>query len=838
MKQNILIVFLYLLCTVCTSQPSGILTHFSHDGKLSQSRVLGIQQDRKGFIWLGTFNGLIRYDGSIFQNFRVEQSASFNLLSNRVSKFKLDRNGRIWIQSEKNDIYYFDTHQLKFHYPIEEKPAKSSNIAFKKFKVMSSGRVWLFPENKNYLIAFEIDKQTRHIAFDPSKHSGKVRDVFEDTLGTTWFLTDAGICRLNKWSTKPEYFFLNMTGHSGNPYSFNSVIETKDDIWFGGAKGKLTRYTKNSSTFFDFELGIKENILQIKLVANSKVLILTEGQGFCIYDIKTGKLDLYNSKTLAAFPDGKINYLGLTRSRQFWFETSASVYQFDIITGKLKQIKVDSGDPATAGVERKSFLITSPDGTVWIQSSKGSFAYWDEKQNKLCSIMQCIKESKETMSDVMHTATFDKLGNLWFCSYKQGLDLITFNNSNFSTLNFDSGNRQKHNVRSLMTDNKGNLWVAGRSEKIALFDSQKKKIGLLGADGTLSASNPGWGADIYSMMQDTHGRIWIGTRGNGLFCLIPDGQPFKYKAVHYKYDEKDNYSIASDNIYKIFQASNGQIYLATWGGGINLIRESNNGFRFINYKNELKNYQIKTADKVRSIVEDKDHKLFFISSYKLFSFSGENQLAGKIQFKEYSQVSGNDILDILVTSNNRLALATNGKGLIIADLDKQGRLKVKSIWNETIAFPIEGVVAMQEDKAGKIWLVGDDQVVRFDPEKNSAETFPELKSIIGTEIFSEGTKCRLANGEIVLGYSNGVIYLKPEAIKLFKFKPYLAISGFSVNDKQLHEINPETPGNPDLLKEVTLEHNQNFFRVQISALDYIKNENIVYRYKLEGIDNQ
>jgi signal transduction histidine kinase/DNA-binding response OmpR family regulator/ligand-binding sensor domain-containing protein len=838
-KRNILLFFFYLVCTLCTAQPSGILTHFSNDLKLSQSRILGIQQDEKGFIWLGTFNGLIRYDGNTFQNFRVEKNSSLDLMSNRVSKFKFDKNGQIWIQSEKNDIYYFDTHQLKFHSPIEKKSVKSSNVAFTKFKVMPSGKVWIFPEDKNYLILFQNNKQTRQIAFDPGKHCGVIGDVFEDTLGTTWFLTDAGICRLNKAGTAPEYFFSNMAGHSGKSYSFNSVLETKDDVWFGGGKGKFTRYTKKTNTFFDFELGIKEDIALIKLVGNSKVLILTSGQNFYFYDIKTGKLDLYNSKTLPGFPNDKINYLGVTNSRQFWFETpNSGVYQFDLVTRKLKYMQVDSSGPPVVGAEQKSFLLTSPDGTVWIQSHKGPFAYWDEKQNKLSSIMRCIKESKETVSDVMHTATFDKLGNLWFCSFKQGLDLITFNNRNFSTLNLESVNHQKHNVRSLMSDKNGNLWVAGRAENITIFNSQKKKIGMLGSDGTLSSASSGWGADIYSMMEDTNGRVWIGTRGNGLFCLTPAGQPFKYKVSHYKSNEKDIYGINSNDIYKIFQASNGQIYVTTWGGGVNLIRHSNNGFLFINYKNELKNYPIKNADKVRSIVENKEHELFFISSYKLFSFSAENKSPDKIHFKEFSQVSGNDILDVLITSDNRLALATNGKGLILADLDKKGQLKVKPIWNKNIAFPLEGVVALEEDKLGKIWLMSDNQVVRFDPKKNSAETFPELKSIIGTEIFSEATRCRLVNGEIVVGYSDGALYFKPEAIKPFQFKPYLAISGFSVNDKQLHEINPETPGNPDLIKEVTLQYDQNFFRVQISALDYIKSENIVYRYKLEGVDKQ
>jgi signal transduction histidine kinase/DNA-binding response OmpR family regulator/ligand-binding sensor domain-containing protein len=835
MKRNLLVFFFYWISICCHAQPSGTLTHFANDLKLRQSRILDIQQDKKGFIWLSTFNGLIRYDGSTFQKFRVKQNGSLKLISNRVFKFKFDNNGRIWIQSEKNDIYYFDTRELSFHYPIEEGPLQSSNIAFVDFKVMPSGRVWLFPEEKNYVIAFEANKKVKKIAFDPSKHIGKIRDIFEDKLGTTWFFTQTGICRLSKSGAEPQYFSFN-----GKTYLFNSFLETKEDILFGGNGGKLTRYNKKSSTFFDFEAGIKEDIVYIEAVSDTNVLIVTGGEGFYFYDIKTGRLDVYNSKTLAGLPDKKAAYLGSTRGRQFWFEISGEgVFQFDLLTKKLNHMQVDYSDSAAAGGERKSFMLTSPNGTVWIQSANAPFSYWDEKSNKLSSLIRCIKESRESVSDLMHTAMFDRLGNLWFCSFKQGLDLVTFSSSNFSTLNLDSDNdHHKHNVRSLMKDNKGNLWVASRKEKIALFDAQKRKIGFLASDGTLSRTGPGWGKDIYSMLQDNKGRIWVGTRGNGLFCLLPTDQPFQYRVEHYKNDEKNNYSINSDDIFKIFQASNGQIYIATWGGGVNIIRESENGLRFINFKNELKNYPIKTADKVRSIVENKDHKIFFISSYKLFSFSKENKSTDKIKFNEYSQVSGNDILDILITQDNQMALATNGMGLILADLDQKRQLNVKSIWNEAVSFPVEGVVAIQEDKAGKIWLMSDNQIVRFDPKNNSAETFPELKSIVGTEIFSEATKCQLSNGEIAVGYSNGVIYFKPENIKPFSFKPYLAISGFLVNNKELHDINPETPKNPDLLQEVTLEHNQNFFRVQISALDYLKSENIVYRYKLEGVDKQ
>ena len=109
LKKDVIVVFFSLICALSSAQPKGILTHFANDGKLSQSRVIGIQQDKKGFVWLGTFNGLIRYDGNIFRKFKVGQDGNFKVLSNRVSKFGFDNDGRIWIQSEKSDIYYFDT---------------------------------------------------------------------------------------------------------------------------------------------------------------------------------------------------------------------------------------------------------------------------------------------------------------------------------------------------------------------------------------------------------------------------------------------------------------------------------------------------------------------------------------------------------------------------------------------------------------------------------------------------------------------------------------------------------------------------------------------------------
>ena len=225
MKRTTIVAFFCLIFALSFAQPSGVLKHFSHDAKLSQSHILDIQQDQKGFIWMGTYNGLIRYDGNAFHNFEVVQRGRLNLSSNRVSSFKFDKSGRIWIKSEKEEIYYFDTQNLSFHYPLEGQSKELSKIPFRQFKLVASGRVWLFPENKNHLIVLETNNEVQQIVFDSAKLRGsKITDVFEDSTGTTWFLTDFGICKLKKGEVKPEYFL--------NVKKFCAVTKTLAELSF------------------------------------------------------------------------------------------------------------------------------------------------------------------------------------------------------------------------------------------------------------------------------------------------------------------------------------------------------------------------------------------------------------------------------------------------------------------------------------------------------------------------------------------------------------------------------------------------------------------------------
>ncbi|MGY5354598.1 two-component regulator propeller domain-containing protein [Wenyingzhuangia sp. IMCC45467] len=830
--------FIVMFTHLLWGQPSGVIKHFSHDQNLSQSRILDIQQDNEGFIWLATFNGLIRYDGSDFRNFKVIRSDSLQLKSNRVFYFEIDKNQKIWIRSENNEIYFFDIKNFTFHSPLEKSNIQNTSV-LKDFKILPSGKVWLIPEHKNFLYLYGVKGELQKIDLtEVALKSEDVIDFYEDDFGKIWLLTTSGICRLDGDKIIGDFYFFNKQETNNSSYLFSSVMETKQEIWFGGAQGKIVRYAKKSKTFLDFNINIKGNIVRIEPITAQKILIFTKDHGVYFYNVLTEKLQSFHHGNTPRFPAGEITYMGVTNKNELWFEAvDTGVYQLNLQKEKISHLKALSLDASTYNTHRKSFLLTAPNGTVWIQPHDGALSYWNPVTNQLSSIAACMKGNTEEVSDVMYTAMFDALGNLWFCSFKQGLDLLVFNNT-FTKLDLDQQDvEKKFNVRSIMQDANKTLWVASRSKKITLLDERKNVIGVLGTNGKVGENSSDWGADVYHMMQDTNGNVWIGTRGNGLFCLQPTKQQYHYKVKHYKATSK-KYSISSNHIYNIFQASNGVVYVATWGGGINIVEKEGSKHKFIHYNNELKKYPISSADRVRTIVEDKEGTIFFITPYELYSFPSKKKENKQLEFTKYPQVLGSDIIDALVTADNKLALATNGRGVLLVDIKEKEQVDIYCPLEEMIDFPIEGIMAIEQDHKGNLWMMGENQVVRYHATKKEVETFPELKSIIGTDIISEASKCRLQNGEIVIGYSNGVICFNPTTMKPLDFKPHLSISNFTINNKKLQDVNNQIQKNPDMLQEITLNHDQNFFRIHLSALDFIKNENIVYRYKLEGVEEQ
>lgn len=818
--------------------PSGLLRHFSYEDKLNKSFILNIKQDEKGFIWLGTFNGLIRFDGNNFRNFRPTTNLPY-LTSNRVSNFNFDANGRIWIMSEMSEIYYFDTNTFTFHSPTEAPAYQNVLHELKNYQITPSGTVWLFPQHDNALLAISDKTNIHELSFSLVSDSlCSAKYVFEDNNKAHWILTNKGICRYADLNSKPDYYYYDAKENSGKQYNLEAHTETPTDIWFAGKSGVLVRYAKQSNTFFDVPIQINDDIKYLNTTDWGQLLIVTQKSGFYVYTPNTGKLNIFNKHTLPQLSSDEINPLKLSQKGMFWFETTKNgIYKFDLNLNTLSEFFIKSHDEFIGNSARTTLILEDKHKRIWAQHKGGAFAYYNEATNKFISLKEYFSNDNQFVSDVLHSALFDKQGNLWFCSYSQGLDLLAFNNESFNKLHFKKHDTTtRHSTRSLLQDSNGYLWVGYRPHKIAIFNQNKEQIGLMENNGKLSANSSDWGSNIYHMMQDKQGRIWLGTRGNGVFCLNPTSNPLSFRVEHFVFNKNDKYSLSSNDVYNIFQSSTGTIYVATWNGGLNIIDESTSTIQFLNFNNQLKQYPKDIANRIRSLAEDQYGNIYMASPNGLFSFNTHFKLPDNIAFTKYPEVQGSDILDISTLADNKIALATNGAALVVATPNSEGKLSFNHVKLQDIDLPFEGIVAIQEDANQNLWLVGDKQIARYNKTTSSAETFPELAGMIGSNIFSEATIQKLSSGEIIIGHSNGCVCFNPQEIPSQSFAPHPIISDLTIHGKSLHLLNNNYPANIDTQNDITLKHNQNFIKLSISALDFVKPNNITYRYKLDGVD--
>ena len=215
----------------------------------------------------------------------------------------------------------------------------------------------------------------------------------------------------------------------------------------------------------------------------------------------------------------------------------------------------------------------------------------------------------------------------------------------------------------------------------------------MGSDGKINESIP-LKASVYAITGDKSGNIWLGSKGDGLFQLskIGNGHNIRYKINHYTYNANDIYSLSSNNVYSIFEDHLKRIWIATYGGGLNLLEIQGNEIRFISARNKLRNYPIDECFRSRFITEDKKGQLLIGTTGGLVVFQADGKKPEDINFYKYTHIpgdketlSGNDVYSILPASDGKLYLAIFGGGINILNdgFDFSKRNQIKSFQIET-----------------------------------------------------------------------------------------------------------------------------------------------------------
>ncbi|MES2240022.1 MAG: two-component regulator propeller domain-containing protein [Bacteroidota bacterium] len=841
LKHKHLIYLLSLLYSlnILAQQNYAVKNYLVEEG-LPHNVINQIVQDKKGFIWLATFNGISKYDGYSFKNYKPKSSDKVYMKTNRIDRIVEDKNGRMWIKSNssQSNAYCFDPKKESFWSTNLIQNTSSKDFTLSKIMAQKSGYVWLLSEKSGCILVKDSSFNTKvYNEKSNNLHSCNVRNVYEDQQQNSWLLTDNGITLIKKNKiNKPIHYFSNKKAIGR---SFYTAIEVENEIWFGSTNGTIAKYSKITHTFKTTTLELKANIIHLEKLNDQTILAITDQKGFCSIDTYTNTIDIYDSKSYPQLKTTNLIPISLTKNRLFWFvrDNEKGIYLFDFNSKKLKFFHSDFQKTKNISTEENAIVITNSKGEIWVQPNSGELSKFDPITQKLVPLTAESNYQSNKTAKNFHCAYFDKQGNLWYSSQSSGLTKITFSKNNFKTLPFNNTE-----VRCIFQRKNGNIWASTKGNQLIILNKNLNKIGCLSPSGKL-VENSTWNKTIYSITEDSNANIWIGTRGDGLYKLIPQKTAFTFNIEHFKTEKSNPYSLSNDDIYSIYQDNLNQIWVGTLDG-LNLVSSTSEKTKFINYKNDWKSYPKINFKKIRCINQSKN--LIYVGTTDgLLVFNPNNIIkkSNKVNYYETDanlskSLSGNDIIDLCVTKKNEIFIATTDGGInkVIKKNALGFPLSFKS-FKKLNGLPSDNILSLQEDANGQIWIAADYNLTRFNPKKEVFEVFPEIKLITNGQNFSEATKFRLINNELLFGYANGILHFFPDQIKSNIYSPYLALTDFKIINQKDPENNQSLfDSSIDNSKELILSHNQNFFKIEFAALDYINSSNIKYAYKLEGFD--
>lgn len=198
-----LLLFILFITCKAAAQPVCQIQHFSAYNGLAQRTVTNIVQDSKGLIWFSTWNGLNKFDGYTFKNYKAFPGDGSNLTSNRLSSITQTQTCDIWCQTYDLRVYLFDTRSEKFIDVLRPYENQSKQTyAVRTIYALPKGISWILCEQE----AFRIDelscKEGEGITlYSPEQKNLKgshIITVHQDSEGDEWILTDKGISIIGK----------------------------------------------------------------------------------------------------------------------------------------------------------------------------------------------------------------------------------------------------------------------------------------------------------------------------------------------------------------------------------------------------------------------------------------------------------------------------------------------------------------------------------------------------------------------------------------------------------------------------------------------------------------
>ncbi|HSR30348.1 MAG TPA: two-component regulator propeller domain-containing protein, partial [Anaerolineae bacterium] len=599
-----------------------VFERFGLDQGLSQSVVTSAVQDSRGFLWFGTQDGLNRFDGYEFVVYENKPEDPNSLSANFIQDLVADPSGVLWIGTNGGGLDSLDLDTGQFsHYQHDPKdPDSLSDNTILDLYADPGGVLWIGTDGGG-LDRFDPRGELEpgaarfvHYRNDPSNphslSSNSVQSIYRDREGVLWVGTDGGgLNRLDPGSEQGPGAarFVHYQHDPEDPASLghNTVQVIHEDgdgvLWIGTNGGGLNRLDRETGGFVRFQHDPDDpHSLSNDLVwvihedRQGELWIGTFGGGLDRYDPDSGRFWHYknNPRDPDSLSNDQIWSLYEDPAGALWIGTfGGGVNRFDR-DKKFAHYKADPDDPNSLSENVVWAILEDRAGALWIGTNGGGLNRYDPTLDAFVHFRNDPADPGSLSNDVVWSLLEDREGVLWVGTHG-GLD-------RFDPATGQAVHHPSPPVFTIYQDREGVLWIGTWGGGLGQLDPETEKLIFYQND----PADPHSLSDdsVISILEDRAGVLWVGTFDGGLDRLVQGEDEGSHLAKgrfeHYQHDPSDPQSLSHNTVLDIHEDSEGILWLATGGGGLNKLDPSTMSFRHYREKDGLPN------DTVYGILED------------------------------------------------------------------------------------------------------------------------------------------------------------------------------------------------------------------------------------------
>lgn len=708
-----------------------IFEHSALTASASVTSINTIVQDRAGFIWLGTHDGLFRFDGYDFKIFKNVPNNPNSLSNNQILSLAIDNKGRLWIATLGGGI--------NIYLPESEKIIHAQNSP-QIFQRIRSNEIWcLYLDKDNQmwigtsdgLYRAEVSEKEGEIVkiqfkeynnFSTSVPNQRfwVRCLFQDERQVFYVGTLSGLYQLD--------LSRNLLSPVSIPIVSYKMVTTicmgkKDDIWLGTIEDGVYHVNFDKSG----------NVIGVEEMAspNSKIYM----------------------------PLKRIEKMIVDRFGNLWIASRQGLGRINLLSGQHTIYFADVNDRTSLSDNRLSSVYEDRNGVVWIGTENSGVNRVDLYQKQFITIRKTPKQ-QYSLSDNYVTALMGRNDQrIWVATDGGGIDRVMFKDGTYM-VEKPAWNNQllNKNILSIYEGEGGTLW----------FGSTRNAFGRVNLNTGQVSYNYIFGY-VFSILEDSNGMVWLGTWGSGLYRYDKKNG----RLDNFRKNYKDSTSLSSDIVIALYEDRNAQLWIGTKGGGLCRIMNDANedNLQFEAYTNRYNDTTSLSHNDVYCILQSSKGDLWLGTGGGLNKMIVKHTPEGtRVLFKAYMEKDGlpnNTVYGILEDKEGNFWMSTN-KG--ISRFNPTQSVFTNFDIHDGIQSNEFHLNAYMQDNKGRIYFGGSGGVTVFDP--NAIQYNPFVPEVIFTALKIQGNEVNVdqkINGRVVL--SQAINYTK-ELVITYKDKEF------------------------------------------------------------------